>query len=107
MEQLADTDAKRADDEEDREDTSAILAADQAYLRDLKEKCQMTDKEWEERQNTRETEMAAVSKALEVLSTDDAHDLYTRTFNPSFLQSESEKHSERRKEAAKLLAQVG
>ena len=33
----------------------------------------MTDSEWEERQKTRQLEMEAVSKALAVLSGDDAH----------------------------------
>ena len=32
----------------------------------------MTDKEWEERQKTRQEEMQAVSEALSVLSSDDA-----------------------------------
>jgi len=72
----------------------------------LKEKCQMTDKEWEERQKTRSDEMTAVSKALAVLSGDDAHDLFTRTFNPSLVQSESKMHSERREQASKLLAKA-
>lgn len=52
----------------------------------LKEKCSMTDKEWENRQKARQEEMEAVSKALAILTSDDAHDLYTKTFNPSFLQ---------------------
>lgn len=64
----------------------------------------MTDKEWEERQKTRSDEMEAVSKALAVLSGDDAHDLFTRTFNPSLVQSESKMHSERREQASKLLS---
>merc|ERR1719386_304700 len=72
----------------------------------LKEKCSMTDSEWEERQKTRQLEMEAVSKALAVLSTDDAHDLFTKTFNPSLLQKESSMHSERRAEASKLLSSV-
>merc|ERR1719265_1623944 len=66
----------------------------------------MTDKEWEERQKTRQLEMEACSKALAVLSTDDAHDLFTRTFNPALLQSESSIHSERRSQASKLLSSV-
>jgi len=41
---------------------------------------------------------------LSVLSSDDAHDLFTKTFNPSFVQKEM--HSERRNEASKLLAAV-
>merc|ERR1719464_654511 len=71
----------------------------------LKEKCAMTDKEWEERQKTRQLEMEAVSKALAVLSGDDAHDLFTRTFNPAFVQ-ESTKNTLRREQAAKLLSEV-
>merc|ERR1719414_980170 len=72
----------------------------------LKEKCQMTDKEWEERQKTRQLEMEAVSKALAVLSGDDAHDLFTRTFNPALLQSSSTALSDRRKEASHLLSKI-
>merc|ERR1719277_517763 len=72
----------------------------------LKEKCQMTDKEWEERQKTRQLEMEAVSKALAILSGDDAHDLFTRTFNPAFLQSGSAAHSDRREQASQLLSRA-
>merc|ERR1719197_746003 len=72
----------------------------------LKEKCSMTDKEWEERQKTRQLEMEAVSKALAVLSSDDAHDLFTRTFNPALLQAAAAKHSERRAHASNVLAVV-
>jgi len=64
----------------------------------------MTDKEWEERQKTRQLEMEAVSKALAVLSGDDAHDLFTRTFNPAFV--EVAVTSKRREEASKLLSRV-
>merc|ERR1719281_1097669 len=70
----------------------------------LKEKCSMTDSEWEERQKTRQLEMEACSKALAVLSSDDAHDLFTKTFNPSFMQTEM--RSESREQASKLLTAV-
>merc|ERR1719460_3526761 len=66
----------------------------------------MTDSEWEERQKTRQLEMEACSKALAVLSSDDAHDLFTKTFNPSLVQKESSMHSERRAQASKLLSEV-
>merc|ERR1712066_267475 len=98
--ELADTDEKLAQAKEDIEDTRNSLAADEEFLMMLKEKCQMTDKEWEERQKTRQLEMEAVSKALAILSGDDAHDLFTRTFNPSLLQEESKMHSERREQAS-------
>jgi len=102
--ELADTDEKNAQAKEDLEDTKKSLAADQEFLAMLKEKCSMTDAEWEERQKTRAMEMEAVSKALAVLSSDDAHDLFTKTFNPSLLQKENAMHSERRTQASKLLS---
>merc|ERR1712190_140926 len=104
--ELADTDEKLAQAKEDIEDTRNSLAADEKFLMMLKEKCQMTDKEWEERQKTRQLEMEAVSKALAILSGDDAHDLFTRTFNPALLQEESRVQSARRTQAATLLKAI-
>merc|ERR1739838_644912 len=104
--ELADTDEKLAQAKEDIEDTRNSLAADEKFLMMLKEKCQMTDKEWEERQKTRQLEMEAVSKALAILSGDDAHDLFTRTFNPALLQMQSARHSERRTQASDVLSHV-
>jgi len=72
----------------------------------LKEKCSMTDKEWEERQKTRQLEMEAVSKALAVLSGDDAHDLFTRTFNPALMQTEVAIASKKREQASNLLSRA-
>jgi len=104
--ELADTDEKNAQAKEDVEDTKKSLSADEQFLMMLKEKCSMTDSEWEERQKTRQLEMEAVSKALAVLSGDDAHDLFTKTFNPSFAQKESSMHSARRVQASALLSAV-
>merc|ERR1719475_23178 len=104
--ELADTDEKNAQAKEDVEDTKKSLSADEQFLMMLKEKCSMTDAEWEERQKSRQLEMEAVSKALAVLSTDDAHDLFTKTFNPSLLQKENAMHSQRRAQASKLLSAV-
>jgi len=104
--QLADTDEKNAAAKEDLQNTKESLAADEQFLMMLKEKCQMTDQEWEERQKTRQLEMEAVSKALAVLSSDDAHDLFTKTFNPALLQKESASNSARQAQASKLLNTV-
>merc|ERR1712032_461215 len=98
--QLASTDEKLAESKESLEDTKASLSADEEFLMMLKEKCSTTDAEWEERQKTRQLEMEACSKALAVLSSDDAHDLFTKTFNPAFVQTESATRSERRSKAA-------
>merc|ERR1719238_1588112 len=101
----ADADNKNAQAKEDIGDTKASLAADEEFLAMLKEKCQMTDKEWEERSKTRQLEMEAVSKALEVLSGDDAHDLFTKTFNPALIQAASVRSgSERRNRASSVLS---
>jgi len=83
--ELASTDEKNAQAKEDLEDTRNTLSADEEFLLMLKEKCSVTDEEWEERQKTRQTEMQACSKALAVLSSDDAHDLFKSTYN--FLQT--------------------
>jgi len=104
--ELADTDEKNAQAKEDIKDTRASLAADEEFLMMLKEKCQMTDAEWEERQKTRQLEMEACSKALAVLSGDDAHDLFTKTFNPALVQESSGVSSERRNKASQLLSMV-
>merc|ERR1712100_699081 len=88
----------------DIEDTKNNLSADEEFLLMLKEKCSTTDAEWEERQKTRQLEIEACSKALAVLSSDDAHDTFTKTFNPAFLQVESS--SSRRAQAADLLAKL-
>merc|ERR1719161_2424612 len=104
--ELADTDLKLAQAKEDLEDTQAKLSADEKFLMMLKEKCQMTDQEWEERQKTRQLEMEAVSKALAILSSDDAHDTFTRTFNPEFLQKEGASRRVMRSKAAELLKAV-
>merc|ERR1719460_1784844 len=104
--ELADTDEKNAQAKEDLEDTKKSLSADEQFLMMLKEKCSMTDAEWEERQKTRQLEMEAVSKALAVLSGDDAHDLFTRTFNPALAQMEVAITSRRRDQASKLLSAV-
>merc|ERR1719211_770409 len=104
--ELADPDEKNAQAKEDLEDTKKSLSADEQFLMMLKEKCAMTDKEWEERQKTRQLEMEAVSKALAVLSGDDAHDLFTRTFNPALLQEASAEVSQRRAAASAVLSRV-
>merc|ERR1719191_671549 len=66
----------------------------------LKETCQMTDQEYEERTKTRAEEIKAVSEALAILSSDDAHDTFTSTFN--FVQTG--KKSKREQAAAMLAA---
>merc|ERR1719201_1027580 len=82
--ELADTDEKLAQAKQDLEDTRNSLAADQKFLLNLKE-------------------TKAVSEALAVLSSDDAHDTFTSTFN--FLQVSKATQS-KRDHAEKILYAV-
>merc|ERR1719359_1760269 len=62
------------------------------------------DQEYEERTKTRQLEIEATSKALAFLASDEAHDLFTRTFNPALVQKRSTLHSRRRAQVSKVLA---
>jgi len=88
---LATTDEKLAQSKEDIKDTQNSLTADQKFLMDLKERCQMNDQEWEERQKTRNTEITAIAEAITILSSDAAHDTFSKTFNPALLQRAARK----------------
>merc|ERR1719355_541459 len=98
---LADTDEKNAESKEDLEDTTNTLSADEKFLMNLKEQCSMVDAEWEERQKTRELEMEATSKAMAVLTSDDARDLTSRTLSLAQISSSAE--SKRRTHVSKIL----
>jgi len=83
---------KLAVDKQDLEDTSKGLAADTKFLISLKEQCATLDHEYEVRVAARQGEIHAVSKALEILNGDDAHDLFSKTLN--FVQLSSERRAE-------------
>merc|ERR1719487_36800 len=103
--ELATTDEKLAMSKQDMEDTKAGLSEDEAFLLMLKEKCQGADQEYEERQKTRAAEIEAVSKALSFLTSDEARDLFSKTFNPALVQKKSGT-SNRQSQASKLLAKI-
>jgi hypothetical protein len=104
--ELADTDQRLANSKTDIEDTKNSLGADQRFLMELKERCSMTDSEWETRQKTRALEMEAVSKALAILSSDESHEVFTRTFNPALAQVRRSTGSLRREQASRMLARA-
>jgi len=103
--ELASSDEKNAQDKENLETATNTLASDKDFLADLKERCENMDQEYEERTKTRQLEIGATSKALAYLSSDEAHDLFTKTF--SFVQVRSTArtaHSKRRVAVSKHLA---
>jgi hypothetical protein len=99
--ELANTDSKLSQAKLDLEDTRNSLTADQKFLMNLKQTCQQTDTEWEERQRARQEEISACSQALAILSNDDAHDTFTKTFN--FVQVAEKRDGATRDRAAALL----
>jgi len=103
--------------EEDLNQTSLILSADQKSLEDLEQKCIMTDKMYAERKATRQQEMEAISKAIAILSNDDSLDTFHRASRAadrhsagevSFLQvAHSKQPAERSRAEAVLLNASG
>jgi len=106
--QLANSDATLAEAKNDREDTEESLKADKAYLSELNVHCALTDKEWEDRKKLRQDEIAALSEAIGILSTDDARDLFSKVYNgpPSLLQVRRASDEAWRRRAVRMLEQV-
>jgi len=101
--QLANSEETLAQAREDKEDTQASLGADEQFLMNLKEKCSGTDADWEARQKSRAEELAAISQAVAILHSDDARDLFSKTFNSAFVQTRSSSSAGRRDAAAAVL----
>merc|ERR1719313_2478813 len=91
---LASTDAKNAQAKEDLHDTENTLAADEEFLANLKKTCAAVDAEWAERTKTRNLETEACSKALALLNSDEAHDLFGKSLG--FVQTEQRFERSRR-----------
>jgi len=111
--ELANTDEQLAQDKVDLDDTTASLSADEKFLMNLKETCAMNDAEYEQRVKERNLEIEAVAKALELLTSDAAHDLFAKSMGltqteeaPAFVQTESRSKRQRRDEASKLLSET-
>jgi len=85
--ELGDASLKKATADTDLEDTENILAADVEYLTELKATCATADADYSSRKNTRIMETTAVAKATAFLNSDDAQDLFHKTFTgASFIQ---------------------
>lgn len=104
-EQRANTKEAHAEAKQNLEDTIASKTADETFLADLQTRCAATDDQWEERQASRQGEIAAVNKAIEILGSDDSHDSFTTTFN--FAQvTQSTRARRNRANAAQLIQNV-
>merc|ERR550514_991324 len=90
----------------DLAETQASMAADNEFLANLKVQCDNFASEYAERTKTRTEETAAVSEVIGMLTDDDAHDLFSRTY--SFVQvRRSTSRAEVVKSAGKMLMAKG
>merc|ERR1719313_2496536 len=64
---------------EDLDDTTATFMEDQKFLADLKKNCATKEKEWAERQKTRQDELLAIADTIKILNDDDALELFKKT----------------------------
>merc|ERR1719399_245578 len=107
--QSAETVEKLAQAKADLEDTTKQLAADEKFLADLKERCANMDAQFAARKKMRTEEIAAVSEALGILNSDEAHDQMNKSLK--FIQRGSSFSGTRmrqmRTKAARLFLEAG
>jgi hypothetical protein len=77
---LASTDERAAAARQELADTNDVLEGDTTFLNQVVEQCDMHDKEYAERKQTRQEELGALSKAIAILTNEEARDTFTRTF---------------------------
>jgi len=105
-ERLATADETLAQSKEDLDDTSASWSADKKFLMEVKLRCKNTDKEWEERQKIRQSELTAVAKAIEILSSDDAREQFAKTVDSAFFLQTRQQKEQRRAGAVALISKI-
>merc|ERR1719482_1724564 len=98
---------KNAEAKEGLENTRKALEADTAFLADLKAKCATMDEDWEARSKMRGEEIAAVSETIEIISGDEARDLFGKTMALMQLHEESKLEAELRARVVKFLEAAG
>merc|ERR1719386_203244 len=89
--QSAETVEKLAQAKADLEDTTKQLAADEKFLADLKERCANMDEQFAACKKMRTEEIAAVSEALGILNSDEAHDQMNKSLK--FIQTSARRGS--------------
>lgn len=114
--QLADEEMNLAEIKTRMPNTQIAAVRDEKFLRHMQDRCMIVDKEWEVRKVTKADEIEAVTKALTMLNSEEAHELFTRNFNPeepasflqlkSYMKVESVSNSTARAQASKILSAV-
>jgi len=103
---LADLLNKAAKAHEDLESTKEAKAADETFLAELTKNCQVVDQEYQARSKIRADEVVALSETIEILTGDDARELFAKSVGTSFIQTDMSVTAQERitdKVVAKLL----
>jgi len=85
---LADLLNKAAKAHEDLESTKESKAADEKFLAELEKNCQVVDQEYAERSKIRADEVVALAETIEILTGDDARELFAKSVGTSFIQTD-------------------
>merc|ERR1719473_1148048 len=96
--------AKLATDKAEKKEKEDQNTRDVTFLADTKTACNTKAQEWSTRKGLRAGEIAAISQALGILRSDDARDLFKKSFdNDSFLQVDLEETHTPRARAMALI----
>jgi len=77
--QKAEAETMLADSTQEYDDTEAQLQADIKFFDELKAGCEAKHEEWSERSALRKIELEGISKALEILTSDEARELFAKS----------------------------
>jgi hypothetical protein len=86
---LGETSKNLAESNEERSITTKQLKDDEKFFEEMKEACKTRADQWAERSRLRTEELAGVAKAIEILGSDEAGDIFSRA-STSLLQTASE-----------------
>jgi len=89
--------------EEELDDTTKSMRADNKFLANLGSSCDTKKSEWEERSKTRTDELAALAETIRLLNDDDSLELFKKTLpSPSLIQMKTSGRAIRQ-QAVKIL----
>jgi len=103
-EALADLLSRAAKAAEDLETMKNAKSADENFVAEMTENCQVVDQEFEERSKVRQDEIVALSDVLDIITSDEARDLFSRSVGTSFMQIDASSQSARTDKALRHLA---
>jgi hypothetical protein len=94
---LADLLDRAAKSFEDLEAMKEAKAADEKFVAEMAKNCQIVDQEYQARSKVRNAEIVALSETIEILTGDDARELFARSVGTSFLQTDMTVEAQERK----------